>query len=62
KIDELREKCAKLQRLLDDPELYTKDPPKFAKTSETFAAVESELAAAEEQWLELEIKREAIEG
>jgi ATP-binding cassette subfamily F protein uup len=62
KIDELREKCAKLQRLLDDPELYTKDPPKFAKASETFAAVESELAAAEEQWLDLEIKREAIEG
>lgn len=62
KIEELNARRAKLQTLLDDPELYAKDPPKFARASEMFATVESELAAAEEQWLELEIKREAIEG
>ena len=62
KIEELNARRAKLQRLLDDPELYAKNPPKFTKASEMFATVESELAAAEEEWLELEIKREAIEG
>jgi ATP-binding cassette subfamily F protein uup len=61
-IDELREKCAKLQRLLDDPELYSRDPMKFAKASEAFAAAEADLSAAEEEWLELEIKREEIES
>ncbi len=62
KMDELKTKRAKLQALLDDPELYAKDAGKFAKASEMFAAVECELAAAEEEWLELEIKREEIEG
>jgi ATP-binding cassette subfamily F protein uup len=62
KMEELRGKRAKLQALLDDPQLYEKDPAKFAKASEMFATVETELAAAEEEWLELEIKREGIEG
>ena len=62
RIEELNLRRAKLQALLDDPELYAKDAPKFAKASELFATVESELAAAEEEWLELEIKREAIES
>ncbi len=62
KMEELKVKRTKLQALLDDPELYSKDAAKFAKASEMFAAVESELSAAEEQWLELEIKREEIEG
>ncbi len=62
KMEELRARRAKLQNVLDDPELYTKDAAKFAKASEMFAATERELAAAEEEWLELEIKREAIEG
>jgi ABC transport system ATP-binding/permease protein len=62
KMEELRGKRAKLQALLDDAELYAKDPAKFAKASEMFAAVETELAAAEEEWLELEIKREEIQS
>ena len=61
-MDELRDKRAKLQALLDDPELYTRDPGKFAKASDMFAAIETELAAAEEEWLELEIRRETLEG
>jgi ATP-binding cassette subfamily F protein uup len=62
KMEELRGKRAKLQALLDDSELYAKDPAKFAKASEMLGGVEAELAAAEEEWLELEIKREEIEG
>ncbi len=62
RIDSLREKCAKLHRVLDDPQLYARDPAGFAKASEAFAAAEADLSTAEEEWLELEIKREEIEG
>ncbi|MBG0798017.1 ATP-binding cassette domain-containing protein [Methylocystis sp. L43] len=58
KIDALREQCAKLQRLLDDPELYARDPAKFAKASEAFAVLQADIAKAEDEWLALEIKRE----
>ncbi len=58
KMEELRAKRAKLQALLDDADLYARDPAKFAKASEGFAAVETELAKAEDEWLALEIKRE----
>lgn len=58
RIEELRGKCAKLQALLDDPDLYARDPAKFARASEAFAGIETELAKAEDEWLALEIKRE----
>ncbi len=62
KMDELRAKKAKLQALLDDPDLYTSDPAKFARAGTMLAEIEAELARAEEEWLELEIRREEIEG
>jgi ATP-binding cassette subfamily F protein uup len=62
KMEELRGKREKLQRLLDDPNLYARDPSKFAEATKLLAKIESELAAAEESWLEIEIKREEIEG
>ncbi len=62
KMDELRAKKAKLQTLLDDPALYTSDPAKFARAGTMLAEIEAELAGAEEEWLELEIRREEIEG
>ncbi|PWB84186.1 MAG: elongation factor 3 [Methylocystaceae bacterium] len=62
KMEELRAKKEKLQRLLDDASLYARDPAKFAEVSKAFAQAETELGAAEENWLELEIKREEIEG
>ena len=62
RMEELKARRAKLQALLDDPELYARDAAKFTKAGETLAGVEQELAAAEEEWLELEIKREEIEG
>ncbi len=62
KIDELRAKKAKLQALLDDPDLYTKDSAKFGRAGTMLGEVEAELARAEEEWLELEIRREEIEG
>jgi ABC transport system ATP-binding/permease protein len=62
KMEELRGKIGKLKQLLDDPELYTRDPGKFSRAGVVLAETEGELARAEEEWLELEIKREEIEG
>jgi ATP-binding cassette subfamily F protein uup len=62
RMEELREKKGKLQRLLDDPDLYTQDAAKYAKASTLLAETEAQLAQAEEEWLELEIKREEVEG
>jgi len=44
------------------PDLYTSDPAKFARAGTMLAEIEAELARAEEEWLELEIRREEIEG
>ena len=61
-IDALRAKREKLQGLLHDPGLCARDPAKFAKAGEALATLDAELSRAEEDWLELEIKREAVEG
>jgi ATP-binding cassette subfamily F protein uup len=62
RMDELRGKIGKLKALLDDPELYARDPVKFSRAGVVLAETEAELARAEEEWLELEIRREEIEG
>ena len=62
KMDDLRAKKAKLQALLDDPDLYTNDPAKFARAGTMLAEIDAELARSEEEWLELEIRREEVEG
>ena len=50
-----------LLRRLADRDLYARDPADFRRASEALAQKQSQLQAAEEQWLELEIRREAIE-
>jgi ATP-binding cassette subfamily F protein uup len=60
-MERLRTQKTKLQALLADPQLYTKDPKRFAEASAALTKTDSELAHAEEQWLELEILREEIE-
>jgi len=50
-----------LQRRLGDPGLYARDPGAFRQASKALVAKQSQLEAAEERWLELEIRREAIE-
>jgi ATP-binding cassette subfamily F protein uup len=61
-IAALEKKKASLSKMLDDPDLYTRDRKRFADISETLAETEGELAAAEERWLELELLRGEIEG
>ncbi|RTL74004.1 MAG: ATP-binding cassette domain-containing protein [Bradyrhizobiaceae bacterium] len=58
----LQAEIAKLQTQLDDPTLYTRDRKAFDAASAAMTKAHADLATAEEQWLELEILREDIEG
>ena len=53
---------AALERDLADPQLYSSDPKRFARTTARLEVLRTELAAMEEEWLALEMLREAIEG
>ena len=61
KMETLQANIAKLQRVLDDPNLYARDRKTFDDTSAAIAKAHEELSAAEERWLELEMLREEIE-
>lgn len=61
-MEELEAKVAKLNGELADPELYAKSPEKFQKLTEELGATQQKLDAAEEEWLEIEMMREEIEG
>ena len=52
----------RLNALLADPQLYARDPKGFADASAKLTAAQTAKAKAEDQWLELEMIREAIEG
>ena len=62
KMDELRALIEKHQASLADPQLFTRDPAKFEAATTGLTRAEAELAAAEDQWLELEMLREELEG
>jgi ATP-binding cassette subfamily F protein uup len=51
-----------LNRKLADPNLYAKDPGAFTAASKSLSATEAALAKAENEWLELEMLREEVEG
>lgn len=53
-------KIAKLEADLADPGLYARDQAAFAKINTALEAARAELSAAEEEWLELEERREAL--
>jgi len=61
-IKKLENEIARLNEALADPGLYAKSPDEFDKKSQALGAAEAKRAAAEEQWLELEILREELEG
>ncbi|WP_147105684.1 ABC-F family ATP-binding cassette domain-containing protein [Tateyamaria sp. syn59] len=58
-IERLEAEMAKLQELLSDPDIYSREPVKFQKATEALAERQAKLAAAEEEWLRLEEKAEA---
>jgi len=61
-MEQLEKEIAKLEQFLADPDLYAQNPAKFAKASDALAERRTALEAAEEEWLELEAEREALEG
>lgn len=62
RIEELQKEIDTHQATLIDPDLFKSDPAKFDATAKAMQTAETALAAAEEQWLELEMKREELES
>ncbi len=58
-IDKITGEIAKLEELMADPELFTREPVKFKKATEALVQRQEALAAAEEEWLVLMEKSEA---
>ena len=62
---EIARLSAEIERLsaqLADPAFYARDPKAFAAASDKLDAVETAKTKAENEWLELELLREEIEG
>ncbi|MDN2579878.1 ABC-F family ATP-binding cassette domain-containing protein [Aquibium sp. ELW1220] len=62
KMEETTAAIAKLEATLADPQLFARDPKKFGANAEKLDKERAALAAMEEEWLELEMLREEIEG
>ncbi|MFA5949608.1 MAG: ATP-binding cassette domain-containing protein [Hyphomicrobium sp.] len=56
----LSQKAVKLQELLADPDLYTRDRKAFNEASDALTEIGAKLGVAEERWLELEMLREEL--
>jgi ABC transport system ATP-binding/permease protein len=61
-MEKLSLEVSRLQSKLADGTLYSKDPKAFNDASAALAKSQAELVAAEEQWLELEMIRQELEG
>jgi ATP-binding cassette subfamily F protein uup len=62
RMETLQAEAAVLQDKLSDAGLYSRDPKAFETATAKLADAQAALAAAEEEWLELEMLREEIEG
>jgi ABC transport system ATP-binding/permease protein len=51
-----------LESKLADPALFARDPKTFETAAQRLSAARDDLQAAEDQWLELELLREELEG
>ena len=60
RLEHLEREIAALEATLADASLYARDEAAFAAATARLTA-SAELAAAEEQWLELEMRREELE-
>lgn len=58
-IARLEAEIGKLNELMSDPELYSREPVKFQKATEALVQRQEKLSAAEEEWLVLAEKAEA---
>ncbi|MCA3561657.1 MAG: ATP-binding cassette domain-containing protein [Aestuariivirga sp.] len=58
----LENEIGTLEAKLADASLFARDPKAFDRAASRLTAARDELANSEEQWLELEMKREMLEG
>jgi ATP-binding cassette subfamily F protein uup len=58
----LQAEARALQEKIDDPQFYARDRAGFETVSAALGDLQHRIAAAEEQWLELEMRREEIGG
>ena len=62
RMDQFHKAIATLEATLADPFLFSNDAKRFNETALKLEAARAELAAAEGEWLDLELKREAMES
>ena len=62
RIQVLNQEIGRLEQLLADPDFYIRDREGFAAAGAELAEIQTELASVEEEWLRLELLREAIHG
>src|SRR5690606_42064549 len=62
KIEAVTASIARLEDAIADPAFYERDPGGFQKTIAALDKERTTLAALEEEWLELEMLREELEG
>ncbi|MGY6646450.1 MAG: ABC-F family ATP-binding cassette domain-containing protein [Salinarimonas sp.] len=62
RMADLEAQIAKVQAVMDDPELFSRDPARFEAATAKLGELQLALNQAEEQWLELEMLREELEG
>jgi ATP-binding cassette subfamily F protein uup len=62
KIEALQAEIATLHQALADPDLYRRDATSFAAKTARLNAAQADLETAENEWLELEMLREELEG
>ncbi|MFT8979202.1 ABC-F family ATP-binding cassette domain-containing protein [Gluconobacter oxydans] len=60
KMAELEKKIQSYRDVLADPGLYGRDAARFEKTTRLLEAAERDLTQSEEEWLELEMKKELL--
>jgi ATP-binding cassette subfamily F protein uup len=54
--------AGKIEARMANPAFFAKDPDGFSKAAKELEAVRAALARMEEEWLELEMLREELEG
>ena len=60
-IESLNKRKSAVERDLADPDLFARDPGGFAELTERLAELDTAIGEKEQAWLELEMKREALE-
>ena len=62
RMEEAQGEVDALEKRIADPAFYTRDPQGFSRVAAELDALRDKLSAMEEEWLELEMLREEIEG